>query len=97
MFDANIRNKLCEFMSVNSLLNIRKINKQWKQSVESFMLTTLLNRYGIKSLFLSKYSSCQICEVVLEKKHFTLKYGPSHTMGIKEYSVCKKCKCLFNN
>ena len=92
MFDANLRNKLCEFMSIESLLMLKNLNNEWKYSVESFMLNKLINNFGIQCLFLMQFSSCDICNISFEIKALKKRYGRSHTWGIKQYFVCKHCE-----
>jgi hypothetical protein len=90
-FDKNLRMKLCEFMTIDSLVQCRKLNRDWKTTVESFMLNSLVSRCGIKSWFLKKFKSCSICDIRSWKKDLIIGYGPSHTWGIKQYFCCKKC------
>lgn len=91
MFDHDLRIKLCEFMSIDSLLTCRKLTQGWKKSVELFMLNTLLSRLSIKSLFLNNFKSCSLCDTRCWKKDLRIGYGPSFTWGIREYLCCKKC------
>ena len=51
-FDANVRNKICSFISdPKELGNMRLVSKYWDKTVEIYMLTEMKREIGIAGIY----------------------------------------------
>jgi hypothetical protein len=95
MLDKDLRAKLCGFMSVDSLFMCRELNRDWKKTVDSFMLNTLVSRIGIVSLFSDHVKLCDLCYDRYWRQDLEYRNGPSmdgRKWIIKKYLCCKECE-----
>lgn len=92
ILDSNIRYKICDYLPIAELIDCRYLSRDWKKTVDLFMINKLIKEYGIQHVFLNHFESCHFCDLIHRKGNVKIKYGPSHTWGIKEYLVCNNCE-----
>lgn len=92
LFDAHIRDKICEFLPLDELIECRYLCHTWKKTVDLFMMNKLIKEYGIERVFLKHFTSCHFCDIIHKKRNVKRRYGPSFSWGIKEYVCCNKCE-----